>query len=95
MKLSTEEIKQKLNSIKLCFMAHPDNEPHSEFEDRISTLDEIIDSLTPIEIPSDEDVKQHLTNKHSKALSPPSLYYKIGFKAGAKWIKEQILNQNK
>ena len=54
-----------------------------------------ISELTPIELPSDEDVKQHLTNKHSKALNPPSVYYRIGFKAGIKWMKEQILNQNK
>ena len=54
-----------------------------------------IDSQTPIELPSDEEIKQHLTNKHSKALNPPSVYYRIGFKAGAKWLKEQILNQNK
>ena len=54
-----------------------------------------IDTMIPIELPSDEEIKQHLTNKHSKALNPPSVYYRIGFKAGAKWMKEQILNQNK
>ena len=58
-------------------------------------VEDILESLTPIELPSDEDVKQHLTNKHSKALNPPSVYYRIGFKAGIKWMKEQILNQNK
>lgn len=33
---------QKLNSIRLCLSAHPDNEPNSEFADRISDLDELI-----------------------------------------------------
>jgi hypothetical protein len=32
---------QKIRSVKLCLMAHPDNEPNSEFEDRISDLEEI------------------------------------------------------
>ena len=34
-------IKQKLRSIELCLSAHPDNEEHSEFADRISDLVEI------------------------------------------------------
>lgn len=33
---------QKLNSIRLCLSAHPDNEVGSEFSDRISDLDELI-----------------------------------------------------
>jgi len=40
-----KDIIKKLNSIKLCLSAHPDNEPNSEFEDRIDTLEEIIQSL--------------------------------------------------
>lgn len=35
----------KLNSIRLCLSAHPDNEPDSEFADRISDLQEL-----PVEI---------------------------------------------
>lgn len=33
-----ETIKQKLKSVELCLSAHPDNEEHSEFADRISDL---------------------------------------------------------
>lgn len=33
---------QKLKSIRLCLSAHPDNEVGSEFADRISDLDELI-----------------------------------------------------
>lgn len=34
----------KLNSVLLCLMAHPDNEPDSEFADRIYDLEELIKS---------------------------------------------------
>lgn len=34
-------IKQKLRSIELCLLAHPDNEENSEFADRISDVVEI------------------------------------------------------
>ena len=52
--------------------------------------EEIFNSLTPIELPSDEyidEVFQPMTELHQ--------YYKDGFINGAKWMKEQILNQNK
>lgn len=39
---SAEEATSKLKSIKLCLEAHPDNEPNSEFEDRIDDLDWLI-----------------------------------------------------
>lgn len=48
-----------------------------------------IDDLKPIELPSDEyidEVFQPMTELHQ--------YYKDGFINGAKWLKEQILNQN-
>jgi len=41
-----EEIIQKTKSVKLCLMAHPDNEQDSEFEDRISDLEEIENYLS-------------------------------------------------
>ena len=42
----TNELLQKIKSIKLCLMAHPDNEEHSEFADRISDLEEIEKELS-------------------------------------------------
>ena len=45
------------------------------------SVDDAIDSLTPIELPSDEDIEKEL------------LFGDII--EGAKWMKEQILNQNK
>lgn len=42
-KMST--ILEKIKSVKLCLMAHPDNEQDSEFSDRISDLEEIENEL--------------------------------------------------
>lgn len=42
---------------------------------------------TPIELPSDEEIEN---------IAEKTLYVSMnGFIAGAKWMKEQILNQNK
>lgn len=43
----------KLRSLKLCLEAHPDNEPYSEFEDRISDCEEMITFLQ-----NDDNFKQ-------------------------------------
>src|SRR5437660_960304 len=37
------DILKKLNSVALCLTVHPDNEENSEFEDRITDLEEIIE----------------------------------------------------
>ena len=39
-------ILNKIKSVKLCLMAHPDNEINSEFADRIADLEEIEDELS-------------------------------------------------
>lgn len=36
---------RKLNSVLLCLMAHPDNEPDSEFADRVSDIEQLIESV--------------------------------------------------
>ena len=40
------ELLNKIKSVKLCLMAHPDNEKDSEFEDRISDLEDIEKALS-------------------------------------------------
>ena len=45
--------------------------------------------LTPIELPSDEEIDNMDWG------SQVHVYHVEGFTAGAKWMKEQILNQNK
>ena len=44
-KSENRQILQKLRSIRLCLMAHPDNEPDSEFADRIEDLNELIENF--------------------------------------------------
>lgn len=43
--MSTLEMIHKIASVKMCLMSHPDNEPNSEFADRIEDLQEIEDEL--------------------------------------------------
>ena len=55
---------------------------------REETIDAMCDTLTPIQLPSDEEIEEEM----------PKRYFgleKEGFLEGAKWMKEQILNQNK
>ncbi len=44
--MTKEQISRKLNSIKLCLQAHPDNQPDSEFEDRIYDIEYIEQQLS-------------------------------------------------
>ena len=50
--------------------------------------EQIIDSLTPIELPSDEQIR-------AKGWDDADIEDDLAFYIGAKWMKEQILNQNK
>ena len=51
-------------------------------------MQDVIDRLKPIELPSDEEIGKDIgSGMHD--------FYKGGFIEGAKWMKEQILNQNK
>ena len=50
------------------------------------TYDEIIKSQTPIKLPSDEEIK--------KGANWLIGIENLAFREGAKWMKEQILNQN-
>ena len=49
----------------------------------------VLRGLTPIELPSDEEMKQ----KANEYTIDDDTYY--SFINGAKWMKKQILNQNK
>ena len=57
----------KLNSVLLCLQAHPDNEPDSEFADRISDIEEIIDSEKNIRL--EDYVKVKFVNKEMEQAS--------------------------
>ena len=80
MKLYTEE--QVLKIIQKTIMDKPE------------TYDEVLKYYTPIELPSDEEIEE----ASPYVPSNPKIDYlshQKGFEEGAKWMKEQILNQNK
>lgn len=54
----------------------------------------ILDSMKPIELPSDEEIKEAAPYVPQDA-SMDFWANQEGFIDGAKWMKEQILNQNK
>ena len=62
-----------------------------EYYDGFSyTEKEIIATVTPIELPSDDKI-----NKESYEGKEIMTFQRAAFIMGAKWMKEQILNQNK
>lgn len=54
-------------------------------------IDKLCAPLIPIELPSDEEIEQEAYYKVSDPTENPY----ASFKSGAKWMKEQILNQGK
>ena len=59
---------------------------------------EILKSLTPIELPSDEEIEKECNKLPFEKHVDCGMYNDgqiDGFELGAKWMKEQILNQNK
>ena len=61
---------------------------------------QVLEQLTSIELPSDEEIENIMISKypHSVGVGVNHLIKsdeRIGFEAGAKWMREQILNQNK
>lgn len=73
--------------------------------DNIGYIDRVINSLTPIELPSDNKIEKNAElsypiNKGGSMWMPSrddvnKGNKQEGFIEGAKWMKEQILNQNK
>ena len=53
------------------------------------TTDSLMLFETPIELPSDEEISIQASNRHY------GTNFKHVYASGAKWMKEQILNQNK
>jgi len=54
----------------------------------VMTENEILKLITPIELPSDEQIR-------TKGWEDADIEDDLAFYIGAKWMKEQILNQNK
>lgn len=45
----SKQLLKKIESIKLCLLAHPDNKENSEFSDRISDLEELEKEVSSFE----------------------------------------------
>jgi hypothetical protein len=59
---------------------------------RLNNMDySTIDGFKPIELPSDEEIEKY--NDGSTKLNPRTYY--DAFQDGAKWMKKQIIKQNK
>ena len=62
------------------------------------TMIHVIDTLTPIELPSDEEIGKEMDKLPFSKHVDDGLYNDgqlMGFELGAKWMKEEILKQNK
>jgi hypothetical protein len=90
MKLYTEEQVRQMLSIYMANVL-------LDVDGKMPTVDEILSYRTPIELPSDDDIESGMNQR--LFLSDKNAHFnsgaKAGFKLGAKWMKEQILNQNK
>jgi hypothetical protein len=82
MKLYTEEQVRQMLSIYMANIL-------LDVDGKMPTVDEILSYRTPIELPSDEDISTQASNRHY------GTNFKHVYASGAKWMKEQILNQNK
>ena len=82
MKLYTEE--QVKKAIELARDTHQEGRAYMERDEYDYSMDEVIDLLTPIELPSDEEiVNKALEIQWSNTL----------FKDGAKWMRDKIQGQ--
>ena len=80
MKLYTEEqVNTMLSRARL----------HNQDDTEMFTNEYLLSKEIPIELPSDEEIKENA----DKYTIDDNTYY--SFINGAKWMKEQILNQNK
>ena len=80
MKLYTEEQVRQMLSIYMANVL-------LDVDGKMPTIDDILSYRIPIELPSDEEIDELLERKSSVNL--------LGFITGVKWMKQQILNQNK
>jgi hypothetical protein len=84
MKLYTEEqVDKMLSRARL----------HKQDDTEMFTNEYLLSQETPIELPSDEEIENNAYT--DRRVDDWEHDQQVGFEQGAKWIKEQILNQNK
>ena len=85
MKLYTESEVRK--AIELARDTHQEGKPYLERDEYDYSMDEVIDLLTPIELPSDEEIKKEM---EFDWLDPDDVAY-LG---GAIWMRDKIQGGN-
>ena len=80
MKLYTEEQVRKAISYARSISADNYENP---------PIERVLNSITPIELPSDEEIEKYAEANCYDA------FHEEGLEKGAKWMKEQIINQSK
>jgi hypothetical protein len=81
MKLYTEEqVREAMKEARYSFSTYKD-------------YDKILESITPIELPSDEEIENEALNRH-KEFNSFIVRFKF-FNEGAKWMRDKIEGGNK
>ena len=83
MKLYTED--QVRKAIELARDTHREGKPYLERDEYDYSIDEVVDLLTPIELPSDEDI---VKDSKYKSLAGS------GWIEGAKWMRDKMEGSN-
>lgn len=91
MKLYTESEVRK--AIELARDTHPEGRGYVQREEYDYSMDEVVDLLTPIELPSDEEIG----NKDPYRLGGGNYNSSAGHKwqKGARWMRDKIQGGNK
>ena len=87
MKLYTESEVRK--AIELSRDTHPEGRGYMQREEYDYSMDEVFDLLTPIELPSDKEIKDASIKYY---VNKSACFY---FEIGAKWMRDKIKLGNK
>lgn len=85
MKLYTEE--QVRKAIELSRDTHPQGRGYVVKDEYDYSMDEVVDLLTPIQLPSDEEIEASKFPLNS----PEQELWNGGYEEGAKWMRNKIL----
>ena len=91
MKLYTEE--QVRKAIEFSRDTHQEGRPYMERDEYDYSIDEVVDLLTPIELPSDEEIKGYINSIPYYGHCTPE--YCEGIEDGIKWALDKIQGSNK
>ena len=93
MKLYTEE--QVRKAIELARYTHPEGRAYTQTEEYDYSYDEVVDLLTPIELPSDDEIWDRADEIWGRAESEQSDVRHLAFMQSAKWMRNKIQADNK